>query len=131
MGFNVGKYVKDSAKSAGDRIVDRTVNQVSQGKKGSIGSLIVSLTKSLFSIGNSYDSVKAISAVTTDNIVSRGSAEYSALARRDPARSAAAANVERSRISGGDDTHYWKDRNPATKIGMKDEAAADTFDAIM
>jgi hypothetical protein len=131
MGFNVGNYVKDKAKSAGDRIIDRTVNQVTQGKKGSVGSLVVSLTKSLFNIGNSYDSIKAISAVTTDNIVSRGSAEYSAMARKDPGRIAASRAVDKARLPGGDDAQYWRERNPTTKVGMKEEAAADAYDAIM
>ena len=132
MSFNAGKYVKNSAKSAKDRIVDRTINQVTQGKKGSIGSLVVSLTKSLFNIGNSYDSVKAISAVATDNAVNRGAAEYSALAKKDPSRSAAANDVNKNRLPGsGSGNEYWTDRNPATKIAMKNNDENNTFDAIM
>lgn len=131
MSFNAGNYIKNSAKSAKDRIVDRTVNQVTQGKKGSVGSLVISLTKSLFNIGNSYDSVKAISAVATDNIVNRGAAEYSALARRDPGRSAAAGSIDRNRLPGNDGgNEYWTERNPATKIAMKNDEENNTFDAI-
>lgn len=117
MAFNVNDYVKDSAKSPVDRIIDTVVRSSSNGKSNNAKSIAESTAKTFFDIASSYESVSAFSASRTDNIISGAADEFYALAGKNSDRTIKVDLNRLRRISSEDTNSYLNTVNPATKIG--------------
>lgn len=117
MAFNVNDYVKDSAKSPVDRIIDTVVRSSSNGKSNNAKSIAESTAKTFFDIASSYESVSAFSASRTDNIISGAADEFYALAGKNSDRTIKVDLNRLRRISSEDTNSYLNTVNPVTKIG--------------
>lgn len=119
MGFNVGSFVADKAKSAVDRLVDDVVGNIVNGLPMSANRTASSVAESLFNIGASYTSVQALSSQKTDAIISGSADEFFALAGKVVNRTAG-ADLTKLRRTSGENIHDYINRvNPATKIQSK------------
>lgn len=97
MGFNVGKFVKGTAKSIANRVVDDVVTAATSALPTITTTSANSTAQSLFNVGASFESISAFATQRTDAIVSDAAADvYYALAGRDPSR-ASAADIEELR----------------------------------
>lgn len=120
MAFNVGKFVKNQAKSAVKRIIDDIVGKSSSGLPRSSELIANSTAQSLFNIGASYESVSAFATSKTDGIVSGGDPHYAAVAGKDAAKKAGNSSAAQSRTAGSDDLNTYIDKvNPQTAIATK------------
>lgn len=117
MAFNVNDYVKDSAKSPVDRIIDTVVRSSSNGKSNNAKSIAESTAKTFFDIASSYESVSTFSASRTDNIISGAADEFYALAGKNSDRTIKVDLNRLRRISSEDTNSYLNTVNPVTKIG--------------
>lgn len=116
MAFNVGNFIKSTAKSAAEKTIDRIVGNVVSGLPMNTRSIASSTASSLFNLGASYDSIQSLASSRTDSIVSRGADEFFAFAGRDVNRSSS-ADIAKSRMSSKTTTDaYIKGTNPETKI---------------
>lgn len=119
MAFNVGNFVKNTAQSAVDKLVNNVVGQITSGLPMASQLLASSSAQTLFNIGASYESVQALTSQKTDSIISGGAAEFFALAGKDITK-AASINVSKLRRSALEDINtFLNDINPATKIANK------------
>lgn len=131
MGFNVGAFVKNTAKTALDIITDSIVNDVTAGlNKYSISSAN-STAQSLTATGASYKTTAAITAQVTDSVVGRGDPYFYATAGKDVAKTAA-SNLSKNRNLGSEDTNFLLENVvPDTKIALKKADKAETIMAIL
>jgi hypothetical protein len=128
MAFNVGKFVKSSAKSVGNRILQDVITAASS--KLPLNTVIASRStaESLFNVGASYQSISAFATQRTDALVRDNAEEYFALAGKDPARASASdvASVRRDGINR-DTARHLNEINPTTKIRMKKREASEAY----
>lgn len=82
----------------------------------------------MFDIGASYDSVQAIASLKTDNVVSKGAADYYALAGKAPGR-ASASSISAGRRASMNKASFTTS-NPNIKISDAEKKAAATITAI-
>lgn len=131
MAFNVGKFVKSTAKSAANRMLDEVVSAVTSKLPISTSLSAKSTVNSLFNVGASFDSISAFASQKTDSLISGGAEKYFALAGKDPARTAA-ADIENLRHSGLDKnvSFFLNEVNPSTKIKLKKQEAAGAVDDL-
>jgi len=131
MGFNVGAFIKDTAKTALDIITSSIVNDVTAGlNKYSITSAN-STAQSLTAVGASYKTTAAIAAQTCDVTTSRGDPFFYAVAGKDVAK-AAATDITKNRNIGSEDTDYLlQNVVPDTKIALKKADKAETVLAVL
>lgn len=131
MGFNVGAFIKDTAKTAIDIITGSIVNDVTAGlNKYSISSAN-STAQSLTAVGASYKSTAAIAAQTCDVAASRGDPYFYATAGKDVAKTAA-ADLSKNRNLSSEDTNFLLENVvPDTKIALKKANKAETVMAIL
>lgn len=120
MAFNVGKFVKNQAKSAVKRIIDDIVGKSSSGLPRNSELVANSTAQSLFNIGASYSSVSAFTTSKTDGIVSGGDPHYAAVAGKDAAKKAGSSSVASARTIGNDNVNTYMNKiNPQTAIANK------------
>lgn len=116
MAFSADKFVKNTAKSAAEKIVTDVVSKTVSGLPMSSKLIASSTAQSLFNVGASYESIQALSAQKTDAIISGASNDFFALAGKAVGR-VAGANISKLRRSGNEDINQFLDKiNPATKI---------------
>lgn len=116
MAFSADKFVKNTAKSAAEKIVSDVVSKTVSGLPMSSKLIASSTAESLFNIGASYESIQALSAQKTDAIISGAANDFFALAGKAVGR-VAGANISKLRRSGNEDINQFLDKiNPATKI---------------
>lgn len=119
MAFNVGSFIKDSAKSIigsqVDRVIGNTVSNLASNSKLPAKNV----AESMFNIGASYKSVEAFAALKTDSIVSGASNEFFGLAGKDPSRIGSANMADLRGSSTNDIKTYLQKINPETKISKK------------
>lgn len=128
MAFNVGSFVKNTAKSAVQRLKDNVVGNVVAGLPSNSKLVASSTAESLFNIGSSYSSVSAITAVTTDTIIMGGAADdYFAMAGKNTSRTAGSSIRSLRQIGNESTQSYLNDLNPATKIAAKAESNQTTI----
>jgi hypothetical protein len=131
MAFNVGNFIKSSAKSVGNRILDSVVTSVTSQLSQSLVSSARSTTDTLFNVGASFDSISAFAAKRTDSIVNQKAEMYYALAGKDPAR-IASADLKRLRTRASEDINeYITDINPSTKVATRKRDASMIMDAVV
>lgn len=119
MAFNVGNFVKNTAQSAVDKLVNDVVGKVTSGLPMASQLLASSSAQTLFNIGASYESVQALTSKKTDAIISGAADEFFALAGKEISK-AAKINVSKLRRSAMEDINtFLNDINPATKIASK------------
>jgi hypothetical protein len=92
MSFNVGNFISNAVKSPIQKVVDSVVGQVASGIQSSVSSVASSFSQQLFSIGQSFDSISAISSLKVDSIVSGGSNDYSGFAGKCVERASASGH---------------------------------------
>jgi len=134
MAFNVGKFVKSTAKSAANRMLNDIVTSATSKLPLNTSLAARSTIDSLFNVGASFESISAFATQRTDSLINDNAETFFALAGKDPAR-AAAADIERLRHGGLDqNTNYFLEEvNPSTKIKRKKREAVgaiqstDTF----
>ena len=120
MAFNVGNFVKDTAKSAVTRTVDNIVGNAVAGLPLSTSLIASSSAQTLFNIGSSYESVSALTSVRTDNIISGASDAFFALAGRSVDR-AGGVPISQLRRAGSSESLslFLQEINPSTKINNR------------
>lgn len=119
MAFNVSDYVRDTSKSAVQKITDSVTSQVSAGKPASAQGIASSTASTLLSGGSALSSVANITSNKTDAIVSGAASEFFALAGQDLSR-AAGGDISQLRQAGNESIQtYLQNINPSTKIASK------------
>lgn len=131
MAFNPSNFIKSTAKSAGDKILNEIVNNSTTGMPTSVISSAKSITESLFNVGASFESISSFASQKTDSIVNQGSDHYYALTGKDPARAAAVDIAKRRRANIDDTSSYLEQINPATKIKSKRNNNSPIINAVM
>ena len=116
MGFNVGNFIKDSAKSIIDSAVHNIIGNVVSNLATNSRLPAQNIAESMFNIGASYQSVSAFAAVKTDAIISGAANEYYALSGKDPNRTNQAKLSELRNTSTTDKLSYLNNIYPGTKI---------------
>ena len=118
MGFSVGNFIKDSAKSIIGSQVDNIIgNQVSNLASNS-RLPAKNIAESMFNIGASYQSVEAFAALKTDAIISGSANEFYALSGKDPNRTNQAKLSELRNTSTTDASTYNQKVNPESAIQL-------------
>lgn len=131
MGFNVGAFVKDTAKTAVDIITGSIVNATTAGLNQYTISSANSTAQSLTAVGASYKTTAAIAAQTCDTVSSRGDPYFYGIAGRDITK-ATASDVASNRSLGSEDTEYLlQNVVPDTKITLKKSLNTETVLAII
>lgn len=125
MAFNVGSFVKDSAKSIIGSAVDNIIGNVVSNLASNSRLPAKNVAESMFNIGASYQSVEAFSALKTDSIISGASNEFFGLAGKEPSRIGATNMADLRSKSVNDLKVYLQKINPETKISNK------KFDSII
>jgi hypothetical protein len=131
MAFNVGKFVKNTAKSAGDRILGDIISSATSGMPINLISSAKSTAESLFNVGASYESISSFASQKTDSLVNQGSDFFYALAGKDPARASAADIKQRRRANIDNINTYLSEVNPSTKIKAKRREADIIINAVL
>ena len=116
MGFNVGNFIKDSAKSIIDSAVDNIIGNVVSNLASNSRLPAKNVAESMFNIGASYQSISSFAATKTDAIISGAANEYYALSGKDPNRTNQAKLSELRNTSTTDATNYNQNINPSVKI---------------
>jgi len=131
MAFNVGNFVKNTAKSAGDRILNDIVSKATSGMPINLISSAKSTAESLFNVGASYESISSFASDKTDSIVNQGSDFFYALAGKDPARVSASDLKQRRRANLDNIDTYLAEINPNTKIKSKRKQDSIIINAVL
>jgi len=119
MAFNAGKYIKNTAKSSVERMVNNVVSDIVSGLPGSTTLITSSTAQTLFNIGASFDSVSAFASSRTDNIISGAADEFFAIAGRTVNRAAGVDLSNLRSVSRESLNVYLQQINPTTKIASK------------
>lgn len=114
LGSFASKFVKTIA-SPLESLANDVVNKLVSGLPGNAGGVASSITKTMFDIGSSYDSVQALASLKTDNVISKASADYFAVAQKAIGK-ASAADIAKRRIS--DSNANFTSVNPNAKIAQ-------------
>lgn len=131
MGFNVGAFIKDTAKTAIDIITGSIVNDTTAGLNQYTISSANSTAQSLTAVGASYKSAAAIAAQTCDVVSSRGDPYFYGIAAQDVTKTAA-AEISTNRSLGSEDTNFLLENVvPDTKIALKKAEKAETVMAVL
>lgn len=131
MAFNVGKFVKSSVKTVGNKMLDNLVSSVTSQLPMSVTSSAKSTAESLFNVGASFDSISAFAAQKADTLVNQKAEVFYGLAGKDPSR-VASADLKKLRSRAVDDVgQYLNEVNPATKIASKKKDSSIIMDAIV
>ena len=119
MAFNVGDFIKDTSKSAVNKLVDNIVGGIVAGLPTNTQLIASSISESLINTGSSYKTADAMTSLKTDNIVSGAANEFFALAGKDINRAGGATIASLRR--GGSETlnSILTGVNPETKIAAK------------
>jgi hypothetical protein len=128
MAFNVGNFVKDTAKSAVGRLVDKVLGNVTPGLPMNAQLTADSTAKALFNIGASYESVEAFASRRTDSIISGAADEFFAIAGKSVDRAAGASIADLRRSSTESVNNYLQNVNPSTKI--KSKRSRDEYEVL-
>lgn len=123
MSFNVGNFISNAVKSPIQKVVDSVVGQVASGIQSSVSSVASSFSQQLFSIGQSFDSISAISSLKVDSIVSGGASDYSGFAGKCVERLSA------SGVGGQTSTRGMSAKQYATTVSPQGKIAAATYAA--
>lgn len=116
MGFDVGSFIKDSAKSILGSAVDNIIGNVVSNLASNSRLPAKNVAESMFNIGASYQSVSAFAALKTDGIISGASNEFYALSGKDPNRTNQAKLSDLRNTSTTDTLTYLRSINPGSKI---------------
>lgn len=116
MAFNVGNFIKDTAKSSVDKLIDDAIGKVTSNLPSMSGLLAKSSAQSLFNIGSSYESVQALTSQKVDALVSGSADDFFALAGKVVNRTAG-ANLSQLRRTSPDNINTLLDKViPSSKI---------------
>lgn len=118
MGFNVGNFIKDSAKSILDSAVDNIIGNVVSNLATNSRLPAKNVAESMFNIGASYQSVSAFAALKTDGIISGAANEFYALSGKDPNRTNQAKLSDLRNTSITDASTYNQKVNPESVIQL-------------
>lgn len=132
MSFNVGSFVKSTAQSIGQRLINDVVSSVTSGLPMNLSSSAKSTAETLFNVGASFKSISAFASQKTDALVNQGSDVFYALAGKDPSRASAAEIKNRRRANTDSLNDYLNSVNPSTKIKAKRrDTASVIMDAVL
>lgn len=131
MAFNVGDFVKSTAKSVVDNLLGDVISAATS--KLPIGTLSSanSTAQSLFNVGASFESVSAFATQKTDSIVNQGADYFYALAGKDPARTSATDLASNRRKNTQSTNEILQNSNPSTKIKAAKKTASVIVDAVV
>lgn len=130
MAFNVGKFVKSSVKTVGNKLLDNIVSSVTSQLPMNISSSTRSTAETLFNVGASFDSISSFAAKQADTLVNQKAEVFYGLAGKDPAR-VASADLKKLRSRAVEDTNqYLLEINPSTKIASKKSDSSVIMDAV-
>lgn len=119
MAFDATQFVKDTAKSAAEKLVGDVVGSIIGGLPMSAKLVASSAAQSLFNVGASYESIQAFASKKTDSIISGADDAFFAFAGKTPSR-VAGASLSKLRRQANEDINQFLDKiNPATKIASK------------
>ncbi len=119
MAFNASSFVKDTAKSAVSKLVDKVTGNVTSGLPMNAQLTADSTAKALFNIGASYESVEAFASRKTDSIISGAADEFYAIAGKAVDRTSGSSVANLRRTSTESVNSYLQNVNPTTKINSK------------
>lgn len=114
LGSFASKFVKTIA-SPLESLASDVVNKIVSGLPGNSAGIASSITKSLFDVGSSYDSVQAIASLKTDNAITKGSADYFAVAQKAIGKASAADIKNKRKV---DSKTYFTSVSPNAKIAQ-------------
>lgn len=117
MAFNVKDFIKDSAKSPVEQIIDTAVASASNGQPNGLKGIAEATAKSFFDVASSYEAVSAFSSAKTDSIVSGAADEYFAFAGKSSERASKGDLSRLRRLSSQDVNTFLSTVNPVSKIG--------------
>ena len=119
MAFNVGNFVKSSAKSAVTKMVDDVVRGVAAGLPSNVTAISGNIAQSLVNTGSTFRTVDAMSSLKTDSIISGAAEEFFALSGNSLDRGSG-VNISSIRNVGSESlNNILKNVNPETKIAGK------------
>lgn len=131
MAFNVGAFIKNTAKTAIDIISGDILDGVTTGLNKYSITTANSTAQSLIATGASYATAAAITAQTTDASVSKSDAYFYAMAGKDVTK-ASATDLANQRNQGAENVDYLlKNVVPSTKISAKKADKAETIMAVL
>ena len=119
MAFNVGNFVKSTAKSSVEKMVNNVVKDIVSGLPGGSQLITSSTAQSLFNVGASYESISSAASAKIDNIISGGADEFFAMAGRVVNRTGGVSLAKLRRASNDSLNVFLKEINPTTKIAAK------------
>lgn len=114
MGFNVGNYVKESAKTAGQQMVGKATSQLMQSLPLSAQALASTAAGSFLNIGASTDTIDTFVRSIVDDVTESAVGEFYKLA---------SGNIAGARSKGADVNinTFLSNVNPMTKINKSKE----------
>jgi hypothetical protein len=120
MSFNAGNFIKSTAKSVVNRLVDDIVNKAISGLPQNSKLLASSTAEALLKTGSSFKNIEAFSANRTKEVASNSADEFYVLAGKSTSR-VAAGSLSKLRRAGQDKDvqGFLQNINPATKINSK------------
>jgi hypothetical protein len=118
MGFNVGNFIKDSAKSILGSAVDNIIGNVVSNLATNSRLPAQNIAESMFNIGASYQSISSFAATKTDAIIAGEGGEYYALSGKDPNRTGQAKLSDLRNTSITDASTYNQKVNPESAIQL-------------
>lgn len=116
MAFNVGSYIKNTSKSAVNRMVDDVVSSTINGMSMGVTNLTSSISQSLLASGSSYTTVNTLASLKADSVISGASNEYFAFAGKEINRTAGAAISDLRRTGSTTLSSHLLGIQPETKI---------------
>lgn len=127
MAFNVDRFVKNTAKTVGQRIVNDVVTRATSGLPMNILSSASSTAQSLFNAGASFESISSLTSQRTDSLVNKGADVYYALAGKDPARVSSVVLRELRSVGSDTASFHVNNINPSSAISAKRKRDAEVI----
>lgn len=115
MGINNGSYIKESAKTASQRMTDDVINSAINSLPLSTRSITSTAARSLLNIGASFDSIDTFTRGIVDDVIEGALSEFYELASGKDVASA------RNRSSDTNTNAFLSQVNPSTKLAKSDE----------
>lgn len=119
MAFNVSNFVRDTSKSAVQKITDKVAGQVSAGLPSGALGIASSTAQALLKGGSALSNVANLTSNKTDAIVSGALSEFFALAGQNPSRAVGGALSALRQAGNESIQNYLQNINPSTKIAEK------------
>lgn len=132
MAFNVNDYVKSTAKTVANRLINNLTTSASTAGGSNLLSSASNISQALFNVGASFESISSLASQQTDALVSSGASVFYKLAGKDTTK-VIGSDISSTRRANLDDINvYLTQINPSTKIASKRKSDSSVIiDAVM